>query len=67
MDDGEDGLDLDGSPVDEASYMTVTGMSVAPDMQADLPTHVDLRSLSREPMGPAMNHPQMMMAATNYV
>jgi len=65
LEDGEEGLDLDDSPADEAAYMAVAGMSAPSMMQPDLPTHVDMRSLSHEPMGPpptTMAHQHMMMA-----
>lgn len=51
----EDGAD------DEPSFQPID-MSTGGDMQTGLPTHVDMRSLSRADMGP----PQQMISAGDY-
>ena len=49
--------ELEDGPEDEPSFQPI-GMNTGSDMQTGLPTHVDLRSLTRADMGP----PQMISA-----
>lgn len=60
-DEGLDGLEED-SPEDEASYLPIAAMVPGADMQSGLPTHIDMRDLSRGSMGP----PQQMVGAGDY-
>lgn len=60
IEEGEDGLEsLEESPSAEPNYLPIPAMSQGGyvdghnvQQQADMPTHVDMRSLSQGPMGP---------------
>ena len=60
----EDGLEGDISPNGGGHY-TMSPMGPTSGLQPDLPTHIDMRSLSREPMGPPPPL-QHMMSVTGY-
>jgi transcription factor STE12 len=53
--------ELEDGPEEEPSFQPID-MSTGSNMQTGLPTHVDLRSLSRTDMGP----PQQMISAGDY-
>lgn len=55
----EEGLEGDISPPGEPAY-TMSAMGPTSGMQSDMPTHIDMRSLSREPMA------QTMMSVSDY-
>jgi transcription factor STE12 len=53
--------ELEDSPEDEPSFQPID-MTTGTNMQTGLPTHIDMRSLSRADMGP----PQQMISAGDY-
>ena len=53
--------DLDDGAEDESSFQPID-MTTGADMQANLPTHIDMRSLTRGDMGP----PHQMIATGDY-
>ena len=61
IDELDEELENADSPTGEVAY-DLSAMTSAPDMQSSLPTHVDMRSLSREPVVA----PSSMMTVGDY-